>query len=281
MALETRLPLREIFSRPEGDALMRFPRFWEKDDFEALYRYYLQRVTLVDDPSKGITTLKVVTFRAADSKAIAGDLLALAEDMANRINTRAQRDTVLAAQKNVDESEKKVVAAQGALTEFRQRSLLIDPSKASDADLGTMATLRGDLTETLAAVRESSITSPSTPGLPVLLAKADALREGLKAQRQDVREGEALGVKVSNYEELSLARDLADRSLSAAVDSLEVAQQEARRQQIYVEEVSTPNLADESTEPRRLRGIAAIFVLTFSVFSVLWILSVGAGEHSQ
>jgi capsular polysaccharide transport system permease protein len=280
-ALQKQLPLREIFSRPEGDALMRFPRLWEKDDFEALYRYYLQRVSLVDDTSKGITTLKVITFRAADSKLIATHLLALAEDMANRINTRAQSDTVLAAQKNVDDSETKVVAAQAALTGFRNKALLVDPSKVSDIDLLTMARLRADLTQTLAAVRENSITSPSTPELPVLLARADALKERIDAQRQDVRRGEALGVKVSNYEELNLARDIADKSLSAAVDSLEMAQQEARRQQIYVEEVSSPNLADESTEPRRLRGIATIFVLTFSVFSVVWILSVGASEHSQ
>jgi capsular polysaccharide transport system permease protein len=281
-ALEARAPLREIFSRPEGDNFARFPRFWEKDDFESLYRYYLQRVNVVIDSSKGISTLDVVTFRPKDSADIARQLLLLAEDVANRMNVRAQRDTIAAAQKDVDDAEGKVIAAQAALTSFRNRSLVIDPSKSSDSELTTLETLWSDLTETLAEIREHSITSPNSPADAVLLARVEALRERIAAERDKVRGGgEALGAKVSDFEGLSLARDLADKSLAAALDSLELARQEARRQQVYIDEVAEPNTPDESTEPQRLRTVATVFVLTFSVFSVLWILSVGAQEHKQ
>ena len=62
---------------------------------------------------------------------------------------------------------------------------------------------------------------------------------------------------------------------------LRAERQEARRQQIYIEEIAGPNTPDEATEPQRLRIVATILVLTFSVFSVMWIVSVGAHEHSQ
>jgi capsular polysaccharide transport system permease protein len=279
--LEARVPLRTIFSRPEADSLARFPRFWERDDFESLYRYYLQRVSIVDDASKGITTLRVNVFRPQDAESVARELLSLAENVVNQMNLRAQRDTIVAAQKTVDEAEHNVQLTQAALTKFRNGSLLIDPTKKSESDLKTMGGLWTELTQTLEVLREKSVISPASPDAPVLVAKIDALRQLITSQRDEVKRGESLGEKVSVYENLTLARDLAEKSLSAAVDSLEVARQESRRQQIYVEEVAAPNLPDESTEPERLRSVATVFVLTFSIFSVLWILSVGANEHKQ
>lgn len=281
-ALVARLPLRAIFSRREGDPLSRFPRFWERDDFESLYKYYLQHVTVIDDTTKGISTLRVVTFRPDDSVRIARALISMAEEVANRLNLRAQRDTVAAAQRDVDIAEAKVIAAQAKLTAFRNNALLVDPSKASDSELKTVSSLWLELTQTLAEIHEASITSPSNPSLPVWRAKVDALRGRIAAERGNVTgNDESLGTRVSQYEGLTLARDLADKSLSAAIDSLELARQEARRQQIYIEEIAGPNTPDEATEPQRLRIVATILVLTFSVFSVLWIVSVGAHEHSQ
>ncbi|MEJ0052112.1 MAG: hypothetical protein WDN02_13040 [Methylovirgula sp.] len=281
-ALLARVPLREIFARPEGDYFAKFPRLWERDDFESLYRFYLQRVTLVEDSSKGISTLRVATFRPEDSVRVDRELISLAEDVANRMNLRAQRDTIAETQKDVDDAETKVIAAQAALTEFRNRTLLIDPTRKSDSELWTTAQLWGDLTQTLAQIREDSLVSPAAPEESVLTARVDALRDRIAAERERVRGGgEALGKNVSDYESLTLTRGLADKSLAAAIDSLELARQEARRQELYIEEVSTPNSPDESTEPERLRAIATVFVLTFSVFSVLWILSVGVREHEQ
>src|ERR1700748_590161 len=134
-ALEARLPLREIFGRPEGDVFSRFPRFWENDSFEKLYEYYLRRVSVVADGAQGISSMKVETFRSEDSTKIARELLLLAEDLVNRMNTRAQADAVSSAQSEVTLAEAKIVAAQADLTAFRNRALLVDPSKNAAASL--------------------------------------------------------------------------------------------------------------------------------------------------
>src|SRR5262249_40018846 len=89
-ALEAQLPLRQIFSRDEADALASFPHFWRGDSFEMLFEYYQQHVSVLQDASSGIVNLKVVTFRPDDSRALARGLLTLAEAMVNRMNVRAQ-----------------------------------------------------------------------------------------------------------------------------------------------------------------------------------------------
>jgi capsular polysaccharide transport system permease protein len=284
-AMEAKLPLRKIFSDSKGDYFARFPYFWtlfERDSFERMFDYYLDHVTVVQDPSKGITTLKVVTFDAAQSQQIARTLLLLAEDMVNRLNDRAQNDAVRFAQADVERAEKRLIKAQLDLTDFRNRELLIDPSKNSVAVLETITNLTTELNHTLALIEETGKTAPSHPSIHIWRAKTAALQAQIDKEREKLagRDG-ALAPKIAVYEQLALARELAEKGLAAGTASLEAARQEARRQQIYIEEITLPNLVDAPTEPRRLRTIATVAVTTFSLAAVLWILSVGAKEHSN
>jgi capsular polysaccharide transport system permease protein len=284
-ALESRLPLREMFSNRRGDYFARFPYFWQifqRDSFERLFDYYLDHVSVIQEPSKGITTLKVVSFDARDSQKIAQTLLRLAEEIVNRMNERAQSDAVRYARADVELAEKRLIKAQLDLTSFRNRELLIDPSKNSASVLETITNLSTELTHTVALVEETAMTAPGSPAISVWRAKTVALQNQIAKEREKLAGREsALAPKVADYERLSLARELAEKGLSGATASLEAARQEARRQQIYVEEIVPPNLADESTEPRRLRSVATVLVLTLSVAAILWILTVGAKEHSN
>ena len=281
-ALEERLPLRAMFMRHDIDWVARFPRFWETDTDERFYKYYLDRVSVVQDSLKGISTLKVVAFSAEDARKIATELLALAEDLANRLNMRAQNDSVGSAEDHVASAERDVVAAQAALTDFRNKDLLVDPGKNSESQLGTITALSMEFAETNATMRETSLSAASSPMIAALRAKADALQERIVVERAKLAgSDEALAGKVSEYERLTLNRDLADKTLSAAIESLELARQDARRQLIYVEQIVAPNLPDESTEPNVLRTTSTFFVLGFAIFGVLWIITVGAQEHEQ
>jgi len=284
-ALESRLPLRNMFSNRRGDFFARFPYFWrifERDSFEQLFDYYQDHVSVVQEASKGITVLKVTTFDAAESQRIAQTLLRLGEEIVNRMNERAQGDAVRFAQADVEQAEKRLIKAQLDLTLFRNRELLIDPSKNSVSVLETITSLTTELTHTMALIEETSQTAPGSPALASWRAKVAALQNQIAKERDKIagREG-ALAPKVADFERLSLGRELAEKGLSGAIASLEAARQEARRQQIYIEEIVPPNLADESTEPRRLRMIATVIVMTLAIAAILWILTVGAKEHSN
>ena len=284
-ALESRLPLREMFSNRRGDYFARFPYFWQifqRASFERLFDYYLDHVSVIQEPSKGITTLKVVSFDAGDSRKIAQTLLRLAEDIVNRMNERAQSDAVRYARADVELAEKKLIKAQLDLATFRNKELLIDPSKNSASVLETITNLSTELSHTVALVEETAKTAPDNPAISVWRAKTVALQNQIAKEREKLagRDG-ALAPKVADYERLSLTRELAEKGLGGATASLEAARQEARRQQIYVVEIVPPNLADESTEPRRLRSVATVLILTLSVAAIVWILTVGAKEHSN
>jgi capsular polysaccharide transport system permease protein len=279
--LESRLPLRQIFSRKDADILVRFPHFWRGDSFEMLYEYYLERVSVIQDPSKGLTELKAVTFRADDSLQLAQALVVLAEEMVNRMNARAQSDAVRQAQVEADEARQRLIAAHLDLTNFRNRQLVVDPAKNSASVVETITTLSKNLAETLAQLELTRVSTPSNPALPVLQAKSDALRGQIAVERTKLGgDSNALATQVSAYERLTLVRDLAEKFLTSAETSLELARQEARRQQVYIEEVVRPNLVDKSTEPRRIRSVAAVFIVCFGIFALIWIVFVGAKEHA-
>jgi capsular polysaccharide transport system permease protein len=81
------------------------------------------------------------------------------------------------------------------------------------------------------------------------------------------------------YERLELERQYADKRLAAAMASLQDAEDEARRKQAYIERIAQPSLPDEAAEPRRLRGIFAVFILGLVAWGILKLLLAGVREH--
>ena len=280
--LATKLPLREIFGRKEADLFSRFPRFWEKDNEEYLHRYFLQRVTLREDDVKGITTLHVAAFRPEDAQTLAKAVLEAAEGMVNRLNARAQRDTVDSARIDVANAEKRVMEAQQKLSEFRTRELLVDPSKSSLAFIEQIASLNKDLSTASALYQQTQTVAPLSPQLNSQEARIKAIQDRIASEKIKLfGDNSAIANKIAEFEQLTLQRDIADKTLAESMTALETARQEARRQHVYVEEVVSAGLPDWPTEPERLRGILTVLVTGFAIFSVVWILSVGVGEHAQ
>lgn len=281
-AMEKKDRLRSFFARPDGDILSRYPRFWESAAFEHLYDHYLDRVAVVHDTTRGILTLRVETFRAEDSRALAEGLLGLAEGMVNQMNERAVADALGAALGELNLAEEKVIDAQLSLTRFRNEGALVDPNKNSTAALETISSLSTELSQVQATIAQLQRTAPASPSIEVANARVTALRSRIQAERRQLAGDEqSLAVKVSAYERLTLMRDLADKRFGAAVLALENARAEARRQQVYVERIAGPTLPDHPDEPRRLRSVFAVFLVCAMGQAVFWILSVGAREHGQ
>lgn len=282
-ALEERgLSIAEIYGTTKADFLSRFPRFWRDRSFESRYDYFLDRVTIVEDNVRGISILRVVSFDPQSAQKINQTLMALAEEMVNRMNHRAQRDIVEVAVNEVRAAEGRIIDVQADLTTFRNRELLIDPSKSSLGIIETIATLNADIAYSSAQLKELRTNSPVSPAIPPLVARIASLEERVKVEQSKLTgSANSLSEKMAVYEQMTLKRDLAEKSLAAAIKSLDVARQDARRQHIYIEPIVASNLPDQATEPRRIRGIFTILILGFSVFAVLWILSVGAREHKQ
>lgn len=281
-SVEAQLPLREIFSRPQSDLFSRFPRFWRGDSFEKLYDYFLDRVDVHQDPKTGLSVLSVQTFRPEDSKALADVLITLAEKSVNELNRRAETDTLNFAWNELGRAQQKLIDAQQALTTFRTQELLVDPTKTSSAVLETINRLSRERIQVLAQRQQILTSAPDSPAGQAFAVRAEALQKQIDQERAKLAGGTgSLAPTVSTYERLTLLRELAEKDVGAAQGAMEAARQEAQRQHLYIQMPVAPNLSDDSTEPRRLRSIATVFVTGFAVFAFLWILMVGAGEHAH
>jgi capsular polysaccharide transport system permease protein len=281
-SLESELPLRAIFSRPEADLFSRFPRFWRNDSFERLFDYFQDRVMVELDPKTGLSVLTVETFRPEDSQSVANALMRLAEKAVNDLNQRAERDTLNFAWAELGRAQEKLINAQQALTTFRTQELVVDPTKTSAAVLDTITRLTRDRAQILAQKQQILTSAPKSPAAESLSVSADALQTQIDQERAKLAGGSgSLAPIVSSYERLTLLRDLAEKDVAAAQGSLEAARQEAQRQHLYIQIPISPNLADESIEPERLRAIATVFVTGFAIFAFVWILMVGASEHAH
>ena len=283
--LEARLPLREIFSRSNGDYFSRFPTFWRvwgPNSFEALHEYYLRRVTVVQDETRGFTTVTADTFSPEDSQNLAKTLMKLAEDQVNKMNQRAFDNSVTYAEKDLADAKVALETAEGDLTAFRAHQLLVDPAQSATKTLENLTALSLELSQTLAQTDKTSQVSPTNPTIAGLKAQSNSLEAQIAQERAKISGSSGdLASKIGDYEKLTLARDLAQKQVAGADASLDAARQQAQQRKIYVEEVVRPGLADDSTRPERMRAVMEVFVVCFAAFAVLWFYWVGVSEHGR
>jgi capsular polysaccharide transport system permease protein len=274
--------LRALFARPEGDFWARFPRPFEGDSFENLYRSYDRFVTVGYDSQTGISVLRVTAFRPGDAQEIAKTLLFGGEVLVNRLNDRAMADAVAQAQRQVAEAQQLSVASEATLTNFRNQERMIDPDRSSVADLELVGRLETQLASMRAERAGLAASAPESPQLPILDRRITAFAAQLDGERSRIAgQSDSLAPKVGEYEQLSLQRDLAVKTLEGAVSALESARIDARRKQLYLERVVSPNLPDKSTRPRRLRDILTVLVATFVAYGILALVLAGLREHRQ
>jgi capsular polysaccharide transport system permease protein len=274
--------LQAVLDRPEADFLARFPRPFERVNFENLYENYKRFVTVGYDANTGISTLRVEGFRPGDARAIADALLAGGEGLVNRLNERALADAVDEARRQVLEAEGQALKAESGLTAYRMRVRLVDPDRASVAGLDLLGKLETQLITMRAERAGLAASAPESPQLPILDRRIAAFEAQLDAERLRIAgENDSLAAKMSEYEALMLEREFAVKSLAVAETALETARVDARRKQLYLERVVSPNLPDKAERPRRLLAILTVVITSLLAYGALSLILAGLREHRQ
>ena len=280
--LSKRVPLRDIYSRPGADFLMRYPSVIFGPTREEFYKYIRMLVSVTYNNTTGITTLSVQAFRPDDAHAIASTLLDLAEDKVNELNARIRRDAVRVADDQVKLSESRLADTMVKITSFQNRELMIDPVKNSAMLNDLIASLGADLADAQSKAREMASNSPQDPGLSVLNDRALALKSQIQAERQEVAgDPRALADKLSVYERLAMDRQFAVDALTRSLQTQESAEVEARRQQLFLERIVSPNEPDYATMPLRAWNFATIAILNLLGLMIFWLFRTGLREHAQ
>lgn len=281
-ALQARFNLKRMLAPPNADWLSRVHRPWEGQSDEALYRGFKRRLTVGYDSTSGISTLRVEAFSAKDAKAINTAMLDGGEALVNRLNERSAANAVRDAQRAYDQARAEVAASQQALTALRNSAQFIDPRVA----VAETAEVVGGLLVTIAQLRaeraQLAAEAPSSPQLPLLDNRIAAYeRQVAEARAKATGSASSLAPKVGAYEDLTMRREIADKVLAQATAALLTAEQDARRQKLYLERIVEPNEPDKPTEPKRLMAILTIFASSLLIYAVGWLVWAGVREHRQ
>jgi capsular polysaccharide transport system permease protein len=280
--LEQKDDLRTVFSRPEGDIVTRFPGilFWRKD-FEALFSRYDHFVFVETDTSTAVTALRVKAYRPEDAHALASALLSYSEQLINQLNERARRDALDTARREVDRAEQRIAEIQTELTAYRVKQKMIDPKSASSGVLELIGQMNAAQANARAQLGELLNNSPNSPQIPLVKTRIASLDKLIAEERAKLSgESDSVVSALTEYERLNLQRELAEKALASAFTSLEAARIEAQRQQLYLETIAQPNLADYPLYPKRIVSFLTVVATCMLVYGLAWLLVANVREHS-
>lgn len=280
--LERRFDLAAMLDRQGADAFTRYPRFGERRTSEGLQKALKRFVVVGYDSTTGISTLRVQGFRPDDAQKLSLALLEGGETLVNRLNERSSLNAVRDARLAQEQAKRKVEDIQQQLTVFRNREQFIDPAKSATEAGQLIGNLMSTVAELRAERSQLAAEAPQSPQLPSLDNRIAAFERQIEAERAQIAgNSNSLAPKVGVYEELMLDRELATEALTQSTGSLLVAEQQARRQQLYLERIVPPNLPQEALEPRRLLSILVVFVASLLAYGVGWLIWSGVREHRQ
>jgi len=278
-ALDANGRIRQIYNSDRADLFSRLDKLG-KGTFEHEYDYFLDRITIDNEGKSSVSVLRTQAFTAADALWINEQLLQQSEALVNRLNLRSREDSVRNAEADVANARQRSSAAAAALAAYRDRNGIIDPDKQAPIVMQMISKLQDELIATRALIVQTRRVAPKNPQIAVYEARAGELQKEIDAQSRTLAGGSgSLSGKTVQYTRLALENQFADRLLASAMASLESANAEARRQQVYIERVAEPDLPDQATRPRRLRNIFAVFVVSIVAYGIIFLLRASLREH--
>lgn len=273
--------LVERYQRPEGDVISRLKG--SDPAMESLVKYYRARTNIELDTDTSILTVRVRSYRPADSYAIINAVLKLGEERVNALNERSYESTLALARRQVADAEVGLRKAQAALTEFRRGQSDIDPEGSGEAQMKLVTELRKE--QSMAAAQMEAIASQigtNNPQYSSLKARASAIGNQLNSQQSVlVGNGKSIATRLGDYQELQLRQEFEGKRYSMAAASLEAAREQATRQQLFVVRLVEPNMPVKATYPKGFKSTLTVFLVLSLFYGMTWLLIAGLREHAS
>jgi capsular polysaccharide transport system permease protein len=279
--LDDALHLSALFSDARIDRISRFPSVLDLDDsFEGLHRYYQKQVEVQLDSASGIATLRARAFNADHALQMNTKLLQAAEQLVNQLNDRARHDLIQSAAAEVEAAERRAKEAMVAVSRFRSQRGVVDPERQTMMQLQQVAKLQDELIAAKTQIAQLKAFAPENPQLASLQLRVRTLQDEMDAELGKVAGGSySLTGKAADFQRLALEREFAERNLAATLANLEQARNEAQRKQLYLERIVQPSKPDFAVEPRRIRAVLTVLVLSLLVWAIASLLVASVREH--
>ena len=280
--VDARLHIKEHYSGRTHDIWYRLEQNPTQDE---MLRYWSWAVVPSFDPDTSIMTVEVKAFSPQMAQAVCQAILDFSEDLVNAMNNRARNDAIALAQAEVGRAEQRIRAAQEAMRQYRERTVILDPQAVATGLYSLVNQLEGEITKTTAELAEAmTYMQTDSPRVVMLQNRLEVLQKQLQTEKarlaSQMQGDKPLSALVSEFQSLTLEEEFAQRQLTSAMASLETARVQAESKSLYVESFQKPIVPDESLYPRPV-VFSLIFMLAAAVLLGLVSLIIAAiREHA-
>jgi capsular polysaccharide transport system permease protein len=265
------LDLRAYWSRPhDTDPIFAFEPGGTVED---LIDYWGRMVRIDYDGGTGLIELRINAFDPDEAQAIAQAIFDRSAAMINELGTIARQDATRYAREELTGAVERLKQAREAVTAFRSRNQIIDPTLDLQGQMGLLQTLQAQLASALIELDLlRSSTRENDPRISQAQLRIDVIERRIEDERDKISVGTGTGAEGNDYvallgefERLTVDREFAEAAYVAALTAFDAAQAEAQRQSRYLAAYVEPTLAEEARYPRR--GTLAALLTGFLLLS--------------
>ena len=266
--VDARVGLKSVYVRP-GDPVFGLSADASVEDMDA---YWNRMVKVFYDTADGLIEVQVKAFAPGDAQRIAQTILDESTRVVNGLTDVAREDTIRYARDELDHAVGRLKAARQALTAFRNRTRIVDPS----ADLaGRMGLLNQLQTELATALIDLDLLRANTgaqdPRIVQTRQRIDVIEERIRSERDKVsspenEDGVAYSKLIDEFESLRVDLEFAEKSYVTSLAAYDVALAQAQKQTRYLAPYIAPTLAETAEYPQR----AMLLVLIGGFLALTW-----------
>ena len=275
------IDVRAVYGKSSIDWFDRLP---SASTAEGALRYWRRMTEAYYETSTETVVVRVSAFSPDDALALANRTLALSESLVNRMSVRSREDSVTMAKKQVETTQARLTELREQVKALRDKENLLDPRKEAETDLTVSGKLRGELASAEAELvgmrRAMNDTAPSVIAIKnriaALRSEVEQITDSTVKQQQSSR---PLSSVFGAFEQLDSERSFAEKAYQAALSSLQSAELDATRQQLYLATIVKPNLAQEPYYPRPFRFSLLVFTLALAFWGLSSLIVASVRDH--
>lgn len=181
--LDAKVNLRTMYNKPSDP----FSKLGDHPSAERLGKYWRRMVYANFDPATGLAVVRVNAYTAADSFAIASNLMSLSSEVVNAMGTQSQQDSVRFAQQQLDRAGAQVAKLRSELADLRRQSNVVDPQKgdvAGNIDLINQLVDRRSQMQAQLDVLRHQLGNPQAPQVQLLQQQIAGLSQQIDEARK-------------------------------------------------------------------------------------------------
>lgn len=285
--LDTNLNLIDHYST--HDIVSSLP---EKPTQSEIEDYWKNVIEVKVDTESELMQLKVRSYSPEFSQKLSQAILSELDIFINKMNDKITQDSISLASIEVEKAKQDIETISERIRKFRDQNTFIDPSSEATNLLSIISNLeniitqsKAELAQKRAYLREDSVDVISLKNkISSLEQEVSSLRSRIAQNNVGVSSdngslGNVLSRTLSEFEQLNLEYQFAQKVLEAALNNLEITRQHSLSKSKYLVTIDNPKLPDEALWPRPFFATIITFVVTIFLLSAVSLLISAIKEH--